>query len=66
MFKGIKQLLPGHALTIENGKVKTWRYWDVKFDMSLYVYPSDSGEIQKFLKKRLTQLHSERSINAEK
>lgn len=40
--------------------------WDVKFDMSLYVYPSDSGEIQKFLKKRLTQLHSERSINAEK
>lgn len=40
--------------------------WDVKFDMSLYVYPSDSWEIQKFLKKRLTQLHSERSINAEK
>ncbi len=40
--------------------------WDVKFDMSLYIYPSDSGEIQKFLKKRLTQLHSERSINAEK
>jgi len=40
--------------------------WDVKFDMSLYVYPSDSWEVQKFLKKRLTQLHSERSINADK
>jgi conjugal transfer ATP-binding protein TraC len=40
--------------------------WDVKFDMSLYVYPIDSAYIQKFLRKRLTQLHSERSINAEK
>jgi len=40
--------------------------WDVKFDMSLYVYPIESAFIQKYLKKRLTQLHSERSINAEK
>ncbi|NVP18021.1 DUF87 domain-containing protein [Candidatus Gracilibacteria bacterium] len=40
--------------------------WDVKFDMSLFVYPIDSGFIQKYLKKRLTQLYSERSINAEK
>ena len=40
--------------------------WDVKFDMSLYVYPIDSAFVQKYLKKRLTQLHSERSINAEK
>lgn len=40
--------------------------WDVKFDMSLFVYPIDSWFIQKYLKKRLTQLYSERSINAEK
>lgn len=40
--------------------------WDVKFDMSLFVYPIDSAFIQKYLKKRLTQLNSERSINAEK
>lgn len=40
--------------------------WDVKFDMSLYVYPVDSAFVQKYLRKRLTQLHSERSINAEK
>lgn len=40
--------------------------WDVKFDMSLYVYPIESAFIQKYLKKRLTQLFSERSINAEK
>jgi len=40
--------------------------WDVKFDMSLYVYPVESAFVQKYLKKRLTQLHSERSMNAEK
>lgn len=40
--------------------------WDTKFDMSLYVYPIESAYIQKYLRKRLTQLYSERSINAEK
>jgi len=40
--------------------------WDIKFDMSLYIYPIESAFIQKYLKKRLTQLNSERSINAEK
>ncbi len=40
--------------------------WDIKYDMSLFIYPVESADIQKFLKKRLTQLHSERSINAEK
>lgn len=40
--------------------------WDIKFDMSLFVYPIESAFIQKYLKKRLTQLHSERSILADK
>jgi len=40
--------------------------WDVKFDMSLFVYPVDSAYIQKYLRKRLTQLNSERWMNAEK
>ena len=40
--------------------------WDVKFDMSLFVYPVESAYIQKYLKKRLTQLNSERWMSAEK
>ena len=40
--------------------------WDVKFDMSLYVYPIEAAFIQKYLRKRVTQLYSERSINADK
>jgi len=34
--------------------------------MSLFVYPVDSAYIQKFLRKRLTQLNSERTMNADK
>ena len=33
LFKGIKQLLPGHALLVENGSVRTWRYWDVRYEI---------------------------------
>jgi asparagine synthase (glutamine-hydrolysing) len=33
MFKGVKQLLPGHALAVENGRVRPWRYWDVRYDV---------------------------------
>lgn len=40
--------------------------WDTKFDMSMYIYPIDSAFVQKYLKKRLVQLSSERSINADK
>jgi conjugal transfer ATP-binding protein TraC len=40
--------------------------WDIKFDMSFYIYPINSAYIQKYLRKRLTQLYSERSMNAEK
>lgn len=40
--------------------------WDTKYDISLFVYPIDSAKIQKYLRKRLTELNSERSMNAEK
>ena len=31
LFRGVKQLLPGHALSVENGEVRVWRYWDVRY-----------------------------------
>lgn len=40
--------------------------WDVKFDMSLFIYPIEAAFIQKYLKKRLTELSSERRMNADK
>jgi asparagine synthase (glutamine-hydrolysing) len=33
LFKGIKQLLPGHGLMIEGGRVRIWRYWDVNYEV---------------------------------
>lgn len=40
--------------------------WDIKFDMSLFVYPVDSGYISKYLRRRITELRSQRSINIDK
>ena len=33
LFRGIHQLLPGHALTVENGVPHVFRYWDVHYDI---------------------------------
>jgi conjugal transfer ATP-binding protein TraC len=40
--------------------------WDVKFDISMFIYPVDSSRVMRFLKKRLTQLRSQYAINREK
>lgn len=40
--------------------------WDIKFDVSMFVYPVDSARVMKFLKKRLTQLRSQLAMNREK
>lgn len=33
LFKGIKQLLPGHTLKVENGTISISRYWDVNYQV---------------------------------
>ena len=40
--------------------------WDIKFDMSIFMYPIESWRIMKYLKRRITELHSQRSINYDK
>jgi asparagine synthase (glutamine-hydrolysing) len=32
IFKGIKKLLPGHILTLQDGKVTIHRYWNIQFN----------------------------------
>jgi len=32
LFRHVTQLLPGHALAVERGQVRTWRYWDVRYE----------------------------------
>ncbi|MBM3489278.1 MAG: asparagine synthase (glutamine-hydrolyzing) [Alphaproteobacteria bacterium] len=33
LFKGVRQLLPGHALTLQDGQLRVWRYWDVNYEI---------------------------------
>jgi len=33
MFEGIRQLMPGHCMTVKNGTITISRYWDVKYSM---------------------------------
>ena len=47
LFRGIKQLLPGHALTVENGEVRVWRYWDVHYEI-------DFDHSQRYFERRLS------------
>ncbi len=49
LFKGIRQLLPGHALSLEGGQVKVWRYWDVAYDI-------DYDHNARYFQNRLTEL----------
>jgi asparagine synthase (glutamine-hydrolysing) len=52
LFKGVKQLLPGHALALENGQVKVWRYWDVKYEIDFEHSP-------RYFESRLAELVEE-------
>jgi asparagine synthase (glutamine-hydrolysing) len=49
LFRGIKQLLPGHALTIQNSQIKVWRYWDVHYEI-------DFEHNQRYFERRLVEL----------
>ncbi len=40
--------------------------WDIKFDVSMFIYPVDSARVTRYLRKRLTQLRSQYAINREK
>jgi conjugal transfer ATP-binding protein TraC len=40
--------------------------WDVKFDVSMFIYPVDSSRVMRFLRRRLTQLRSQYLINRDK
>jgi asparagine synthase (glutamine-hydrolysing) len=49
LFQGVKQLLPGHALTVEKGTVRTWRYWDVRYEI-------DYDHSASYFERRLVEL----------
>jgi asparagine synthase (glutamine-hydrolysing) len=49
LFKGVRELLPGHALVVERGQVSVRRYWDVQYDL-------DFDHTEKYFEQRLREL----------
>jgi asparagine synthase (glutamine-hydrolysing) len=49
LFRGIKQLLPGHALSVAAGEIRVWRYWDVHYNI-------DYDHSPRYFENRLVEL----------
>ena len=49
LFQGIRQLLPGHWLVVEGGRVRVSRYWDVHYDI-------DYDHSPEYFERRLKEL----------
>ncbi len=52
LFRHIHQLMPGHALTVENGSLRVFRYWDVHYDIDWDHTPRWFGDE---MRSRLTE-----------
>lgn len=51
LFSGIKQLLPGHMLIIQNGKINISKYWDVNYlTNEINDFKNYSGNLEEILK----------------
>ncbi len=44
LFRHVHVLLPGHALTVERGQVRVFRYWDVHYEVDYSHTPRWFGE----------------------
>lgn len=52
LFKGIRELLPGHLLRVKNGQVQIERYWEVYYEL-------DWDHTQKYFEERIRALLDE-------
>lgn len=52
LFKGVREVLPGHTVTIQNGHVSHQRYWEVYYNL-------DFDHTQKYFSERVVELLQE-------
>jgi asparagine synthase (glutamine-hydrolysing) len=57
LFKGIKELRPGHTLVAENGQIKIKRYWDVHYEIQYGRDPEQLYEELRALLEDSIKLH---------
>ena len=55
LFQGVRRLLPGHTLTVENGSVSRRRYWDLEFpaEPSRCSFEQAADELRELLRRRV-------------
>ena len=53
IFKGIRKLKPGHSIILENGSMKTEKYWDVPQISDDGVFTQNLSEQNEIVKNRL-------------
>jgi asparagine synthase (glutamine-hydrolysing) len=49
LFRGVRELLPGHTLVVRNGTVRVQRYWEVQYDL-------DFDHTEKYFRENLREL----------
>lgn len=57
LFDGIKQLMPGHFLTVEKGQTNIHKYWDVNYNIDYDSSPEDFEEKLHHLLKDSVKCH---------
>jgi asparagine synthase (glutamine-hydrolysing) len=50
-FKGVRKLLPGHFLTVKDGRISVRQYWDLHPDESLKDYPKSLDDMDVLLRE---------------
>ncbi len=58
MFRGIKKLLPGHYLIRNQRELKTYKYWDIKYDIDYSLKMDDVKSKVNELVTNSVKLHS--------
>jgi asparagine synthase (glutamine-hydrolysing) len=55
LFQGVRRLLPGHTLTVENGSVSRRKYWDLEFpaEPSRCSFEQAADELRELLRRRV-------------
>ena len=56
IFQGVKKLPPGHALSYRNGKLETWKYWDVNLARSESIRPKQLADYEHELLELLEKV----------